>query len=107
MSMSTPDVGQTPEGENILEFSSLVETLAQQQSLPDQKVRMILRGLFALAAEGLKEGKAVRIRGLGVLRVREAAAARVSSGQPQPREQRKRIVLSPDRGLKSAVGLSP
>jgi nucleoid DNA-binding protein len=104
MSTSTDDVGPVPR-DNILDYAELVETLAQQQKLPGSKIRSILRGLFALTAEGLKEGKAVRIRGLGVLRIREPAAEVAPRAERPVRNPGKRIVLSAEKALKVAVHL--
>jgi nucleoid DNA-binding protein len=98
MSTSTRGAGPVPR-DDVLGFAELVTALAQQQKLPDSKVRSILRGLFALTAEGLKSGKSVRIQGLGMLRVREPAAAAPG------RVPGKRIVLAAEKALKAAAGL--
>ena len=95
------EASQAPR-ENVLDFATLVATLAQQQKLPDNKIRAVLRGLFDLTAEGLKSGKAVRIRGLGMLQVREPGPAALQrTGGQAP----KRIVLSAEKALKAAVDL--
>jgi nucleoid DNA-binding protein len=100
MGTSTRGADRDPGGSEVLDYPTLVTKLAEQQRLPDSKIRAIVRGLFALAAEGLKEGKPVRIRGLGVLRVREPAA---TAGNP--RAARKRVVLVPEKALKATLGL--
>jgi len=103
--MSPRDPEDSPtKRDDVLDFATLVETLAQQQKLPDSKIRAVLRELFALTAEGLKSGKAVRIRGLGLLQVREPAAASQRPGS-SGRVPAKRIVLSPEKALKAAAGL--
>ena len=103
MSQSTREASPIPRA-SVLDFATLVEALAAQQKLPASKIRATLRGLFALTAEGLKSGKAVRIRGLGVLKVREAPAAGERAGG-SARGSGKRIVLAADKALKGAVEL--
>jgi nucleoid DNA-binding protein len=100
MSLSTPDA--KPGRPNVVEFATLVEALAQQQKLRESQVRALLRQLFALTADGLKNGKLVRIRGLGTLRIREPAAdAATRQGRPVQR----RVVLVAEKTLKAALGL--
>jgi len=95
MSSSTGDVRPVPR-DNVVEFATLVEALAGQQKLSSRQVRALLRQLFALTTEGLKAGKSVRIRGLGMLRIREPR-----EGRPP----RRRIVLAAEKALKAALGL--
>lgn len=101
MSPSTP--GTKPgRPDNVLEFATLVEALAQQQKLRESQVRSLLRQLFALTAEGLRGGKLVRIRGLGTLRIREPVAGVANrQGKPIPR----RVVLVAEKALKATLGL--
>ena len=100
MATSARDVDRDPSGSGVLDYPTLVTKLAEQQRLPDSKIRAVVQGLFALAAEGLKEGKAVRVRGLGVLRVREPVATAGAA-----RSARKRVVLVPEKALKATLGL--
>jgi nucleoid DNA-binding protein len=86
---------------NILDYPAVVETLARQQKLPEVKVRAIVRGLVALVADGLKNGKAVHIGGLGVLRVREPKAPVAGGSQ----KVSKRVVLVPAKKFNDAVNL--
>lgn len=98
MSVPTDDVTgkKSLQSVNILDYPAVVEALADQQKLSEAKVRAVVRGLVALLADGLKNGKAVRIGGLGVLRVRERSA---------PTGLRKRVVLSSAKKLNNAVNL--
>jgi nucleoid DNA-binding protein len=104
MSLSTRDVTPAPR-DNVLEFATLVEALAQQQKLGESQVRAILRQLFSLTAEGLRAGKSVRIRGLGMLRIREPAADVPAREGRSARSARRRIVVSAEKALKVALDL--
>lgn len=104
MVLSTGDIRPVPRA-NVVEFATLVETLAQTQKLRQSQVRAVLRQLFALTADGLRAGKSVRIRGLGMLRIREPAGdVPAREGRPV-RGARKRIVLSAEKALKAALDL--
>jgi nucleoid DNA-binding protein len=62
-----------------VDYPTIVEKLADQQNLSEVKVRAIVQDLIALLADSLKNVKAVRIGGLGVLRVRSANAGVASA----------------------------
>jgi nucleoid DNA-binding protein len=92
-------------GLEILDYPVVVEKLAEQQKLPEIKVRAIVRGLVGLVAEGLKTGKAVRIAGLGVLRIRDAKEPSALTVEGKPRGVKKRVVLSPAKQFNAAADL--
>jgi len=86
---------------DVVDYPALVEELAAKQKLPEKKVRAVMRDLVALIADGLGKGKAVRIGGLGVLRVRELKGA-AAAGASTPT---KRVVLSSAKKLKIALDI--
>jgi nucleoid DNA-binding protein len=92
-------------GLEILDYPVVVEKLAEQQKLSEIKVRAVVRGLVGLVAEGLKTGKAVRIGGLGVLRIRDTKAPSALPLEDKPRAAKKRVVLSPAKQFNVAVDL--
>jgi nucleoid DNA-binding protein len=89
----------------MLDYPEIVDILAERQKLPGAKVRSILRDLIEITADGLRNGKAVRIGGLGVLRIRDKragiAAATEGGGQKTPR----RVVFASAKKFKSATEL--
>jgi nucleoid DNA-binding protein len=90
---------------DILDYSTVVEKLADQQKLSEIKVRAVVRGLVALVADGLKSGKAVRIGGLGVLRVRDMQARAALTVGGKSHKVSKRVVLSSAKKFNIAVDL--
>lgn len=88
-----------------LDYPTVVEKLADQQKLPETKARAIVRDLIGIIADGLKSGKAVRIGGLGTLRVREAKVGEVSPGHDETQTPRRRVVLSPEKKFNIAIDL--
>jgi len=98
-------VKKGPPGVDILDFRMVVEKLAGQQKLSEIQVRRVVRGLVALVADGLRNGQAVRIAGLGVLRVRNIEARSAPTVQGDARKAKKRIVLSPAKKFNIAVDL--
>jgi nucleoid DNA-binding protein len=92
-------------GADILDYPSVVEKLADQQKLPETKARAIVRDLIGIVAEGLKSGKAVRIGGLGVLRVRDRKAGAVAPGGEEAQNAGKRVVLSPAKKFNISIDL--
>jgi len=89
----------------ILDYSTVVEKLADRQKLSEVKVRAVVRGLVALVADGLKSGKAVRIGGLGVLRVRDMEARAALTVGGKSHKASKRVVLSSAKKFNIAVNL--
>jgi nucleoid DNA-binding protein len=81
---------------SILDFQTLVQTLAQDKKLSPQKVRAIIKGLADMTTAALKTGKTVKIAGLGVLRVKPARSDTVAKPE-------KRVVLAPSKQLRAAV----
>ena len=94
-----------PNGVDILDFRTVVEKLADQQKLSEIKVRKVVRGLVAVVAEGLKNGQAVRIGGLGVLRVRNIETRSPPIVGGKARKAKRRVVLSPAKKFNIAVDL--
>ncbi len=92
-------------GADVLDYPSVVEKLADQQKLPETKARAIVRDLIGIVAEGLKSGKAVRIGGLGVLRVRDRKAGAVAPGGDEAQNAGKRVVLSPAKKFNISIDL--
>jgi nucleoid DNA-binding protein len=90
---------------DVMDYPTIVEKLADQQKLSEVKVRAIVRDFVALMAEGLKNGKAVRIGGLGLLRIRNAKAAAGSTAAGESQTPKKRVVLSSSKKFNIAIDL--
>ena len=90
---------------DIIDYPAVVEKLAERQKLPETKVRAVVRDLLAIAAEGLKDGKAVRIGGLGLLRIRDAQAGAAAVGAGSTATAKKRVVLKSAKKFNIAVDL--
>ncbi len=94
------------QGEAFLQYPTLVEKLASQYKVPENKVRAIVGGLVKLSAEGLKAGKIVRIAGLGSLHVRVPKADDAAGlGASLSTVPKKRVVLAASKKFKAAVDL--
>ena len=79
---------------DMVDFASIVEEIAKKTRLPKSKVKSVVKELVGVSAAGLKDGKKVRIAGLGTLRVRDAGEKAGGA---------KRIVLTAAKPLKAAT----